>query len=165
MSGVAAHTGGLSLRRPSALVATFFGIGLLPVAPGTWGSLAAIPFAWLLMTWSGPLGVVAASAAMLLLGLWATPHVEAALNKQDPGPIVADEVVGQWLSLAAVPPDPVVYAIGFLLFRAADIAKPWPANWADRQKGAFGVMMDDVIVGIYVCPLCALAAWLLGVWW
>ncbi len=155
-----------TLRHPAGLIATFFGVGLLPVAPGTWGSLAALPVAWVIMVYAGPLALLSASAALLALGIWAAARVEAALGRSDPGRIVADEVVGQWLAVAAIPPDPVTYAIAFFLFRAADIAKPWPASWCDSElKGGLGVMLDDVVAGLYVCPLVALAAWLLGVWW
>ena len=154
------------MRDPARLLATFFGVGLLPIAPGTWGSLAALPFAWAMMVYAGPLAVLAASAALLVLGIWAAPQIEAALGRSDPGQIVADEVVGQWLSVAAIPPDPVTYTIAFFLFRAADIAKPWPASWCDRELGGgVGVMFDDVVAGLYVCPLVALAAWILGLWW
>lgn len=168
MNAARADTPGAAatLRHPAGLIATFFGVGLLPIAPGTWGSLAALPFAWAIMVYFGPLALVAASAALLVIGIWAASQVEAALGRSDPGRIVADEVVGQWLAVAAIPPDPVSYAIAFFLFRAADIAKPWPANWCDSSlKGGLGVMLDDVVAGLYVCPLAALAAWMLGLWW
>jgi phosphatidylglycerophosphatase A len=68
----------------------------------------------------------------------------------DPAPVVIDEVAGQWLTLLAADPDMVLYGAGFVLFRAADIFKPWPASWADKHvAGGFGVMLDDVIAGAY----------------
>jgi phosphatidylglycerophosphatase A len=154
------------LWRPSMLVGTFFGVGLMPVAPATWGSLAALPIAWLLMPWGGPAAIVFVAAVLFLLGMWAIPRVCAAVGQPDPGRVVVDEVIGQLLSVAAVPPDLTVYAIAFFLFRAADVAKPWPADWADSElPGPLGVMVDDVIVGLYVCPLAAFSAWLLGMGW
>ncbi|MEX2643842.1 MAG: phosphatidylglycerophosphatase A [Acetobacterales bacterium] len=155
-----------TLWRPSMLVGTFFGVGLMPVAPATWGSLATLPLAWLLMRWGGPAAILLAAALLFLLAMWAIPHVCAAVGKPDPGRVVIDEVIGQLLAVAAVPADLTVYAVAFFLFRAVDIAKPWPADWADSEvPGALGVLLDDVIAGLYVCPLAALAAWLLGVWW
>ncbi|MDP6515003.1 MAG: phosphatidylglycerophosphatase A [Alphaproteobacteria bacterium] len=135
---------------PAHLLATWFGSGLLPVAPGTWGSLAALPFAWGITWLWGPLWLIAASAVLFVAGWWAANLYLARLGGTDPGPVVVDEVVGQWLTLAVVPPDFWAYCAGFALFRLADIGKPWPASWADKEiKGGLGVMIDDVIAGIY----------------
>lgn len=71
-------------------------------------------------------------------------------NSHDPGPVVIDEVAGQWLTLALVPPDWLYYVLGFALFRLADIFKPWPASWADKKvDGGLGVMLDDVLAAVY----------------
>jgi phosphatidylglycerophosphatase A len=80
----------------------------------------------------------------------------------DPPAIVIDEVVGQWLTLALMPVDPVVYVLGFLLFRVFDVLKPWPANAIDRSvTGGFGVMLDDVVAGIYAgAVLWVVVPWL-----
>ena len=68
----------------------------------------------------------------------------------DPGPVVIDEVAAQWLTLSVVPLDPMLFAIGFFLFRLADTIKPWPANWLDRNlKGGLGIMLDDAVAGLY----------------
>lgn len=140
----------LSPWHPAALIATGFGSGLLPWAPGTWGSLAALPPAWLIAHFLGPRALVAAAAVVFLLGWWAAARVQRASGIEDEGSIVIDEVAGQWLTLAVAPPDPLAYAAGFLLFRLFDITKPWPARWADRRiAGGLGVMADDVIAGIY----------------
>jgi phosphatidylglycerophosphatase A len=141
---------GLPIHHPAALLATWFGAGLLPGAPGTWGSLAALPFAWLIMTCAGALGLAAATGAVFLAGCWAAGAVVAAGGSKDPGSIVIDEVAGQWLVLIMAPTDLVAYAIGFLLFRIADIVKPWPASWADRRvSGGLGVMLDDILAALY----------------
>jgi phosphatidylglycerophosphatase A len=146
---------------PAALLATWFGSGLLPVVPGTWASLAALPFAALLVWLGGPLLVLLASAAMFPLGMWAADAYMAATRVHDPPAIVIDEVVGQWLTLALVPIDPVLYALGFLLFRIFDVLKPWPANFVDRAvTGGFGVMLDDVVAAVYA----GAGVWLVVPW-
>ena len=138
-----------SLNSSAAFLATGFGAGLLPKAPGTWGSLVALPFIAMCHSCGGVLG----SAVMLLivtgLGLWSTAAVLKGSNA-DPGYIVIDEIAGQWATLLFVPVDPILYALGFLFFRIADIAKPWPVCLADRAvKGALGVMLDDLLAAVY----------------
>lgn len=140
----------LSPTAPAFLLATWFGAGLLPRMPGTWGSLAALPFAWVLVWLGGPWLAVLAAALVFALGLWASERYMAAIGVHDPGAIVVDEVAGQWLTLAFVPLNPAVYALGFVLFRAADVTKPWPASWIDRRVGgSLGVMADDVVAALY----------------
>lgn len=148
----AVHPAGAKLDRtaPAFLLATWFGTGRLPGMPGTWGSLAALPFAWLLVWLGGPWLAVLAAALLFALGLWASERYMATLGVHDPGAIVVDEVAGQWLTLAFAPLDPTVYALGFVLFRVADVMKPWPVSWIDRRVGgAFGVMVDDVAAAVY----------------
>ena len=141
---------GLSLGHPACLVSTWFGVGLLPVAPGTWGSAAALPFVWFLQTWGGPFAVLAATAVLFFAGWWAAGVFVSKSEFTDPAPVVVDEVVGQWLVLAFVPPNLWYYLIGFAIFRVLDIRKPWPAGWADRElHGGFGVMLDDLLVAVY----------------
>ena len=149
---------GLALWRPTTLLATCCGIGLLRWAPGTWGSLAALPLAWYLYVAFGWLGVAAAAAAVFAVGWWATSKVIARGGDHDPSYVVIDEVFGQLVALSAVPADPVYYAAAFLAFRIFDVTKPWLAGWADREvAGGLGVMLDDGIAGLYA------AAILLGV--
>ena len=139
-----------SLRDPAALLATWFGTGLLPRAPGTWSSLAALPFAWIIAAHGGAIALAAATALLFVLGWWASSRTVAAAGMADPGFITIDEAVGQWLALIAAPLDPIAYLVGFVAFRAADIAKPWPVSWADRKiHGGLGVMLDDVLAGLY----------------
>ncbi|MDA0664445.1 MAG: phosphatidylglycerophosphatase A [Proteobacteria bacterium] len=140
----------LPFFHPAMLLATWFGAGRLPAAPGTWGSLAALPFAWGMAMLAGPSILFAAALAALLAGIWASEAVTRASGVKDPGEIVIDEVAGQWLALAFVPLDPVAYALGFALFRIFDIFKPWPANWIDRSvSGGPGIMLDDIVAGAY----------------
>lgn len=135
---------------PAVLVATWFGVGLLPGAPGTWGSLAALPFAWLIHLAFGWIGLAVAVAAVFAVGVWSAGAVVRSWGVKDPAAVVIDEVAGQWLTLLVVPPDPILYAIGFVLFRIADILKPWPASWADKRlEGGLGVMLDDVFAAAY----------------
>jgi len=84
---------------------------------------------------------------------------------KDPGAIVVDEVAAQWATLSTVPLDPVLYFLGFVLFRIADILKPWPASWCDRRlSGGFGVMADDMVAGLYASAVMFLIRYALGSW-
>ena len=144
----------------SKLIATFFYVGYMRPAPGTWGSLAALPIAWVLITYTGFYGLIFASAIAYALGLWATKVETAGTDNHDPSEIVIDEVVGQWIAL--LPIASIVSSRGldalalwpgwiaaFALFRLFDITKPWLVGWADRRDDATGVMLDDVIAGIF----------------
>ena len=145
--------------KPDSLLATWFGTGLLPWAPGTWGSLAALPFAALIEWRFGQEGLAVAAAMVFAVGCWAAARYERRSGRRDPGAIVIDEVAGQWLTLAAVPASGWSYAAGFLLFRAADILKPWPARWAERRlPGGLAVMADDAVAAAYA----GLALWGMG---
>ena len=151
----------LGWAEPALWLATWFGAGLLPKMPGTWGSLAALPFAWILVSLGGPWLLIAAAAAVFLAGLWASDRYMRAVQLHDPAPIVIDEVVAQWLTLAFMPLDPVIYMLGFFLFRAADVLKPWPASWIDRRVGGpWGVMADDLVAALYAW----LVLWLVVEW-
>jgi phosphatidylglycerophosphatase A len=148
---------GLPVWHPAVLLGTWFGAGLLPVSPGTWGSLAALPFGWLIAARWGAAGLIAGAAMVFAVGCWAAGAIGRASGLKDAGAIVIDEVAAQWLVLVAAPLHPAPYAAGFLLFRVADILKPWPASWADRRVGGgFGVMLDDVIAAVYAGLLLAL---------
>ncbi len=151
----------------STLIATFFGVGRFRPAPGTWGSAAALPIIWIAL-WLGEMGgLTVFFAAALGAGWWATARYLAATGKRDPGEVVIDEVAGQALTyLVAAPFVNVfsldVFAAGFVLFRLFDIVKVWPASWADRTlPGATGVMVDDIIAGVYAGLVLILIGWLL----
>jgi phosphatidylglycerophosphatase A len=153
---------GLAATDPACLLATWFGAGRLPRAPGTWGSLVALPFAAALTWLAGPWLVLLATLAVFGLGVWASDRYMAAFGVHDPAAIVVDEVVGQWLTLALLPLSPVAYLLGFVLFRILDMVKPWPARWIDRtMAGGVGVMLDDVVAGIYAGAIAlVLLGWL-----
>jgi len=142
------------------LVASFLGTGFLRPGPGTWGSLAALPVAWALHTLGGFPALVAATVLALALGWWATAEALRSDPDPDPGWIVIDEVAGMWIalmpvSLGAAHAGVAVLAlwpgwvVAFLAFRLFDIWKPGPVGWADRRGGAFGVMLDDAIAGVF----------------
>lgn len=138
----------LRFSDPAVLIATFFGAGALPNAPGTWGSAAALPVGVVLLMAGGPWAVVAGAVVAFLIGWWATARVLEQVDGGDPGYVVIDEVAGQLMVLAVVPPDVVHVAFAFVVFRAFDILKPWPIGWLDRNiHGALGVMVDDIAAG------------------
>ena len=151
----------LDLRDPAALVATWFGTGLVRWAPGTAASALALPAAWLLRSHTGALGLAIATLALVALGIWAAGICERRTGTRDSPAIVIDEVAGQWVTLLLVPADPVAYGIGFVLFRLFDVAKPWPISPIDRHvKGGFGVMLDDLVAGVFA----AVVLWNIWVW-
>lgn len=118
--------------------------------PGTWGSLAALPCGCAIRAEYGGIGLAVAAGIVLAVGCWAAEKVVRASAIQDPGTIVIDEVVGQWLVLSTVPCDLPSYLLAFLLFRLFDIWKPWPVRWADQNvRGGLGIMLDDLLAGGY----------------
>ena len=139
------------LANPAHFLALGFGSGLITPAPGTWGTLAALPLAWLLLQ----LGVSGALLAWLtlplfLLGVWVCGRTGRALGVADSGHIVWDEIVAMLLVLAFVPPTPLAWLMAFVAFRFFDIVKPWPIRWLDRHvHGGLGVMLDDILAGIF----------------
>ena len=141
------------------IIATFFGAGLLKPAPGTWGSLAALPAAWALHSLGGFPLLATATVLVFLLGWWATTIATRGKDDHDPSEIVIDEVAGQWIALWALSWPATRHGLditvlwpgwiaAFLLFRLFDITKWGPVGWADRRGDALGVMLDDVFAGI-----------------
>jgi len=150
-------------RNPVLLLAFGFGSGLSPKAPGTAGSLAALPVGILLLC----LPVWAHAALVLLglvLGIYLCGHAARLLGVHDHPGIVWDEFVGLWLAMLWLPAGWPWWLAAFALFRFFDIAKPWPIRWLDRQvHGGFGIMVDDVLAGIFAWGVLQAAAWWLGV--
>jgi phosphatidylglycerophosphatase A len=132
------------MRFVSRLIASGFGSGFAPFAPGTAGSLAALGLGVPMLLgpgWVLPAAIVLATLA----GLWA---IGPAGGGDDPGWVTIDEFAGQWIAmLPLASPSPLGLAAAFALFRLFDITKPGPIGWADRQPGAVGVMADDLIAG------------------
>jgi phosphatidylglycerophosphatase A len=137
------------LSHPAHLLAFGFGAGLMPRAPGTWGTLVAFPI-FALVRFGGTAAVLAAALLLFVAGVWSAGVAGRALGVSDHGGIVIDEIAAFLLVLACAPAGPLWWLTAFLLFRAFDIFKPWPVSWADRTvKGGFGVMLDDMLAAAY----------------
>lgn len=132
-------------------IATWFGCGISPVISGTAGSLGALPFAYIIQRCFGNFALFGASIVMFLIGWWASnQYLKHTGRDDDPREIVVDEVAGQWLLLSVLFPTWHSYLVGFVLFRAFDIVKPWPISVADEKiKGGIGVMFDDMLAALY----------------
>lgn len=136
-------------RHPAHLLAFGFGSGLAPKAPGTFGTLAAVPLYLLLNQLSFGYYLVALIAAFAL-GIWICERTAEALGVHDHGGIVWDEFVGFWLTMFLAPPGWQWIVVGFLLFRLFDVLKPFPIGWLDRRvQGGLGIMMDDAVAGSF----------------
>lgn len=148
----------LPFRHPAALIATWFGVGLIRPAPGTMGSLIALGLGWGILTLGGQALLLLDIIIVLIIGVWAAEIYGKADNAPDSSSIVVDEVVGQWIALLVVPPSLLGYAVAFAAFRFYDILKPWPVGFVDKHvKGGWGVMLDDVLAGIYALIVVFLA--------
>lgn len=123
--------------------------GYLPKAPGTWGSLVGLLLFFLLHGLGLPV-YLAVTAGLFVVGSFAAGEMEKILDNRDPGVVVIDEIVGMLIAMIAVPATPLTMVLGFILFRIFDIAKPFPVNFFDQRfHGGLGIMLDDVIAGIY----------------
>jgi phosphatidylglycerophosphatase A len=140
-------------------IAFGFGSGLVPRAPGTAGTVAAIPLYLLLSPLAWPL-YVGLLILFTFIGLWACERTARDLGSKDPSAIVWDEWVGFLVTMVAAPSGWPWILAGFVLFRLFDIWKPWPISVADRRvPGGFGIMLDDLIAGGMAGVVLALAAW------
>jgi phosphatidylglycerophosphatase A len=137
--------------RIATMLATWFGLGYAPFAPGTFGSLGAFLPAILLAHWGWrPLYFLALGVAALPVAVWSAHETAKRLGKKDPGLVVIDEVVGQWIALGgAVTLAWPSWVAAFALFRVMDIWKPVPARQLERLPGGYGIVADDVMAGIY----------------
>ena len=131
------------------IIATGFYSGYLPKAPGTWGSLVGLFIFFLLHTLSLPI-YLAVVAGLFLVGTFTAGEAEKIMDHKDPGLVVIDEIVGMLITMIAVGATPLNMALGFILFRIFDIAKPFPVGFIDQRfHGGLGIMLDDVMAGIY----------------
>ena len=134
-------------RNPIHFLAFGLGSGTAPKAPGTFGTLAAIPL-WLLFADLPILSYIAVIVVASLVGIWLCGQTSKDLGVHDHGGIVWDEFVGLWITYIALPEGWVWVLFGFLLFRLFDIWKPWPIGWADSKvSGGLGIMLDDILAG------------------
>jgi phosphatidylglycerophosphatase A len=129
--------------------ASWFGAGLMPVAPGTFGTLTAVPLVLIL----NHLGALYEGLALLLLvplAIWSSNVCERCLGRNDPPEVVVDEVAGFLLTLFLLPLSWLTLCLGFVLFRVFDIAKPFPIRWFEKKlRGGTGVVLDDLMAGVY----------------
>ncbi len=132
------------------IVATFFYVGLIPIGPGTFGTLAAIPLFYAL-TFTPLYLYLAITVVIILISVWASNVAEEIYNKHDPGQVVADEVCGYLVTMILVPPTISNIFLGFLLFRLFDITKPYPVRKFEKLPGGWGIVIDDVAAGVYAC--------------
>ncbi len=155
------------MRDVRGWIATGLGSGLAPVAPGTFGTLAALPVCWALGHYSPFWLYLLATVSLFCVGWWAAAWVVRTYQIQDPGVIVVDEWAGMaitWLPVAYWPHGQNIWltlAAAFLAFRATDIIKPWPASWADTKlHGGFGAMLDDAFAGIWSAAIMLFLLWM-----
>ena len=150
----------------SKAAATFLGVGLIPFAPGTFGSAAAV-VVWVFFDALYGLPLVLAGIVLAyLVGVWATTRMTEGTDNHDPSEIVIDEVVGQWIallpiSMALVPMSYWTVGLAFVLFRLFDITKLGPVGWADDLNTPTGVMLDDVLAGVAAAICLAIVSLLL----
>lgn len=138
------------LSHPAHFIALGFGSGLAKKAPGTFGSLAALPLYGALVFLLPPVLIVILCIPLFGLGVWAAQRTCDDMGTHDHGSIVIDEIVAMFLVLAAVPLTLPGWITAFGLFRFFDIVKPWPINWLDKQvSGGLGVMLDDSLAALF----------------
>jgi phosphatidylglycerophosphatase A len=134
------------------------GLGRVPFAPGTFGTLLGIPLYWLLASWLPWPAYAALIAVTLPVSAWICARGAAAHGQPDPSPVVWDEVVGLLVALTATRPGLWPVVVGFIAFRAFDILKPFPVGWLERRfSGGWGILLDDVMAGLYALVVVQLA--------
>lgn len=148
------------IKNPIAFFACGFGSGLSPIAPGTMGTLMAIPFYLLLskLSFACYFSIVFLTA---LVGIWLCDVTARVFKVHDDKRIVWDEMVGYWLTMAFVPARWFWIVVGFILFRLFDIWKPWPIITIDKRvKGGLGIMLDDIVAAVYAAIVMELLKYL-----
>jgi phosphatidylglycerophosphatase A len=149
-------------RSPIQFLAFGMGSGLAPKAPGTFGTVAGVVIYWFIADWS-LLWYSSFILVTALLGIWICGAASRQLKVHDHPGIVWDEFVGYWITMWAVPVDWVWILAGFVVFRVFDIAKPWPISVLDKKVGGgFGIMVDDVLAGVFACVTLHIALAVVG---
>ncbi|MFP4097847.1 MAG: phosphatidylglycerophosphatase A [Alphaproteobacteria bacterium] len=147
----------LERRKAYTWLASWFGCGFIRPAPGTWGSLGALPFGLALYALGGVTALLIAVAIATIIGFMVADKFDKAMGGNDSSMIVIDEVVGQWIALIPAVTNPYLVFVAFVAFRFFDILKPWPVSFFDKKiKGAAGVMGDDIIAGSYAAMMILL---------
>jgi phosphatidylglycerophosphatase A len=137
------------LRRLGVFIATCAHVGYAPVAPGTFGSAVGLVVYYLVRRQASTAVELGAIALILVVGLWSATEAEHHFGGIDPGPVVIDEVIGMLITLALHPVNVAGAIVGFFIFRVLDVVKPWPARRLELLPGGFGVVLDDVMAGVY----------------
>jgi phosphatidylglycerophosphatase A len=149
------------LTDPVHLLAFGFGLGLVPVAPGTAGSLLGVLLAWLVIDLALNLQI-ALGVLLFGAGIWICGNSSRRLGQHDPGGIVWDEIAAMYLTLLVAPATITAWIAAFVLFRVFDIVKPWPIRDLDhRMGGGLGLMLDDLVAALYAAILLVLYRWLM----
>ena len=130
-------------------VATLFGLGRLGFAPGTLGSIAALPLAWLSMRYGGLYVTLGLAALIAIVGIFVSDAYAKESGNEDPSECIIDEVAGQMLACALSPLTPLGFALAFVLFRLFDISKLWPISAVERIGGGAGIVGDDLVAGLF----------------
>ncbi|MAP41783.1 MAG: phosphatidylglycerophosphatase A [Woeseiaceae bacterium] len=145
-------------------IGTVFKTGYIPIAPGTIGSIVGLLVFWLIKDSASFTVEVLVVTILFFVGVWASTIVEQVLQRQDPGVVIVDEVVGMLVALMLLPPTTTVIFLAFFLFRFFDIVKPYPARWCEQLSRGWGIMMDDVVAGLYVNVLLHITLWIVPQW-
>lgn len=147
-------------KNPWHFIAFGFGSGTLPIAPGTFGTLMAVPFYLVMQHWSNLTYFIVIFIAMLA-SMWLCTKVSREIGIEDHQGMCIDEFIGYWVTMFAAPQGIVWIITGFILFRLFDIWKPFPIGYVDdkMQSGA-GMILDDVLAGVYACIILHLLAWI-----
>ena len=149
------------MKDPVVFLAVGFGSGLSPIAPGTAGTLIAVPLVYLLQQQS-LLVYALVTAIILFTGSWVCGYASEKLAVHDHSGIVYDEIAGFLITMFMIPPDLYLLLTGFVLFRFFDAVKPWPISWIDKNiHGGFGIMIDDVVAGVFSLVVLNLIL----IWW
>ncbi len=143
-------------------IATGLYVGKLPKAPGTWGSLAAL-LPWYFCRELEVFPYLLILVILFIVGFFTAGSAEKIMDSPDAGPIVIDEILGMFITLAFAPAHPMAWILGFLFFRLFDITKPFPVSWFDTHiHGGIGIMMDDVVAGVYALISLQLSWYVVG---
>ncbi len=153
------------MKRLAIVIATSGGLGYAPIAPGTFGSAAGVVIylltcGWMLGSSSWLAGQIGIALVITVIGVWAAGVAAVHFGRSDPSQAVIDEVAGQLVTYLGTGVGWKGAIVGFFLFRALDIVKPWPANRLESLHGGLGIVADDVMAGLYGCAMLHLAIWL-----
>ncbi len=142
-------------NRLNTIISSFFFLGNSPIAPGTAGTLGAIPLYYLMVTYLGDIQYMVCLLLLTVLAIKVSTNAEKIYKREDPGEVVIDEVVGFLVTMAFIAPTILNVALGFFLFRALDILKPFPCRRLEKLHGGYGIVLDDVAAGVWANILLA----------